>query len=443
MTLKRTAAVGGIAIVLIALVYVLFAVTTGGDAEYKLLFTNSNTLVLGDQVEVGGVPVGTVKAIKLSHKGYYSEVTIGVEDSITPLHKGTTADIRVPSLSSVAARYISLKPGPNNYPALHDGATISVKNTETAVNLDELFNIFNGRTRRGLSEFVEGFATQYEGVGHEVNVDSKYFAPALAETNHDFQELVRDEKTLEAFLVEAAKALSVIGAHGQQLSGLVQNGGKAFEALGAKEQSLEKALKELPAAFGNGKRAFAKLPAALKALEKLAEVSKPNTTTLALFFKRLRTLLGVATPVVASLHEAIDKPGPDNDLTDFVLELPGLAKSLKTSSPAGVKALEQSVSKTAPFGPYAPDLQGLFRDFGVASGYYDANGHFTRVSPDFSDFDLNGEKLVPVAPSEALKALATGQTRRCPGAATQPAADGSSPFTDEGKLECEPSEVTP
>jgi phospholipid/cholesterol/gamma-HCH transport system substrate-binding protein len=443
MTLKRTAAVGGTAILLIALVYAIFAITSGGDAEYKLLFTNTNTLVRGDQVEVGGVPVGTVKTIKLSHKGYLAEVTIGVEDSLTPLHQGTTATIRVPSLSSVANRYISLKPGPNNYPALHDGATIATKDTETAVNLDEIFNTFTPKTKRGLQQLIEGFATQYEGVGHEVNVDSEYFAPALAETNHIFREFVREEKTLDAFLVEAAKAVSVIGAHGQQLSGLVQNGGKALEALGSQEQSLEKGLKELPAAFGNGKRAFAELPAAFAALEKLAEVSKPNTTTLALFFKRLRSLLGVATPVVSALHTAISRPGPDNDLTDFALELPGLAKSLKSSSPAGVKALSESVSKTAPFGPYAPDLQGLFRDFGVASGYYDANGHFLRASPDFSDFELNGEKLVPVAPSEALKALASGQTRRCPGASTQPAADGSSPFTDEGKLECEPSEVTP
>ncbi|MHB2001420.1 MAG: MlaD family protein [Solirubrobacteraceae bacterium] len=442
MILKRTLALGALGIALIALVYAIFAATSGGDAEYKLLFTNTDTLVRGDQVEVGGVPVGAVKTIKLT-KEDLAEVTIGVEDSLAPLHEGTTAQIRVPSLSSVANRYIALKPGPNNYPALRDGATIPTKYTETAVNLDELFNAFTPRTRRGLKELIEGFASQYKGVGGQVNVDSRYFGPALAETSHLFRELDREEKTLDAFLVEAARATSTIGAHGRQLSGLVRNGGRAFEALGAQEQSLEAGLKELPRAFGNGSRAFAKLPTTFAALERLVDVSKPNTTTLALFFKRLKTLLGLATPVVTQLHAAFHKPGPANDLTDFALELPGLAKSLSTSSPAGVKALRESVSKTAPFGPYAPDLQGLFRDFGVASGYYEADGHYTRTGPVFPDFKQSGEKLVPVAPSEALEGLASGQTRRCPGAATQPPPDGSAPFGDEGKLGCEPSQVTP
>jgi hypothetical protein len=34
-----------------------------------------------------------------------------------------------------------------------------------------------------------------------------------------------------------------------------------------------------------------------------------------------------------------------------------------------------------------------------------------------------------------------GQRRRCPGAATAPAADGSSPFVDGELLSCDPTEV--
>ncbi len=37
--------------------------------------------------------------------------------------------------------------------------------------------------------------------------------------------------------------------------------------------------------------------------------------------------------------------------------------------------------------------------------------------------------------------MKTDQLRRCPGAATQPAADGSSPFTDSGLLELRPDGV--
>ena len=38
----------------------------------------------------------------------------------------------------------------------------------------------------------------------------------------------------------------------------------------------------------------------------------------------------------------------------------------------------------------------------------------------------------------------TGQLRRCPGAASQPAADGSSPWRDaSGALDCDPTQVPP
>jgi phospholipid/cholesterol/gamma-HCH transport system substrate-binding protein len=96
---------------------------------------------------------------------------------------------------------------------------------------------------------------------------------------------------------------------------------------------------------------------------------------------------------------------------------------------------------TAFFGPYSPDLQGTLREFGQTTAYYDANGHYARISPVFPDFSLNSKNtLTPAGVSEALAPLKTGQLRKCPGAATQPAADGSSPFTDSGLLTCDPTQ---
>ncbi len=43
---------------------------------------------------------------------------------------------------------------------------------------------------------------------------------------------------------------------------------------------------------------------------------------------------------------------------------------------------------TASFGPYAPDLQGALRSFGQTTAYYDANGHYARISPVTPSFTL-------------------------------------------------------
>ena len=86
--------------------------------------------------------------------------------------------------------------------------------------------------------------------------------------------------------------------------------------------------------------------------------------------------------------------------------LPALAKALTTSSPSTVTALRESVPITAVFGPYTPDLEGTLRTFGQATAYYDANGHYVRISPTFPDFKLGeNNNLTPAANAgQALKA---------------------------------------
>jgi phospholipid/cholesterol/gamma-HCH transport system substrate-binding protein len=435
----RPLAAGALALVILVIAYLVFS--SGGGANYQLLFNEANQLVKGDQVQVGGVPVGSIKNIVLTHD-YKALITIHVDSSLTPLHEGTTAQVRVPSLTSVANRYIALSPGPNNRPALAAGATLPTVATHGVVDLDQLFNVFNPQTRKALQEVLQGSAEQYAGAGRDFNVSTKYFSPSLAASDHIFSELVKDQSTFTSFLVESAKAVTTIGARSVQLTDLIENANTTFRAVGSQQANLAAGLRELPVTLRQANRTFAALPSTFDALTQLVEVSKPDTKNLALFFSRLHPLLSTATPVVSNLSLAIDRPGPNNDLTDAFRNLPALARVLSTSSPNGVTALKESVPITAFFGPYSPDLQGFVRDFGAGSAYYDANGHYARAAPVFNDFSLGANNtLTPVSPQQGLQGLKTGQLRRCPGAATQPAADGSSPFVDNGLVSCDPSQT--
>ena len=98
---------------------------------------------------------------------------------------------------------------------------------------------------------------------------------------------------------------------------------------------------------------------------------------------------------------------------------------------------------TAFFGPYAPDLEGFVRTFGTTAGYYDANGQYARLSPVFNNFKVGpGNTLTPDHRAGRPAGLHTRELRRCPGAGATPSpADGSAPFTDEGKLDCDPTQV--
>jgi phospholipid/cholesterol/gamma-HCH transport system substrate-binding protein len=350
--------------------------------------------------------------------------------------------VRVPSLSSVANRYIALSPGPNNRPTLPAGATLPASVTKEVTDLDQLFNTFNPKTRKGLDQFIQGSAEQYVGESRDLGLTTEYFPAGLAATDHFFAELVRDQPVFTSFLVETAKAVTTIGARKEQLTGLIENANKTFQAIGVHQTDLAQGLRELPVALNQGNRTFTNLPATFAALKQLVDASKPTSVPLTKLFTKLRPLLVTGTPVVSNFGLAFSRPGANNDLTDFVRALPGLAQALTTAEPVGVTSLRESVPITAFFGPYSPELEGTLREFGQTTAYYDANGHYARISPVFPDFALGANNNLTPAPIQtALQNLKTGQLRRCPGGATQPAADGSSPFVDNELLSCDPTET--
>jgi phospholipid/cholesterol/gamma-HCH transport system substrate-binding protein len=435
----RALPIGALALVVLIVAYIVFA--GGGGATYKLEFAEADQLVRGDQVQVGGVPVGSITDIQLTHD-FKALVTIHVDSSLTPLHEGTTAQVRVPSLSSVANRYIALSPGPNSKPALTAGAKLPASVTKPVTDLDQLFNTLDAKTRKGLQGFIQGSAEQYAGVGKEFGRSTEYFAPFLGGTDRFLSELARDQHTFTSFLVETAKAVTTIGARAEPLADLVESGNKTFQAIGSQQAQFAQGLRQLPGTLHQGNRTFEEIPSTISALKTLFKTSKPATKPLTTLLERLRPLFATGTPAVGNFAQAIDRAGANNDLTDLARAVPGLASELSKASPSTVTSLQESVPITAFFGPYAPDLAGTLRTFGQATSYYDANGHYARGNLVLPDFKLGEENtLTPTTPAGALEGLKTLQLRRCPGGATQPAADGSSPFTDGELLSCDPLET--
>ena len=113
----RLAAIGALVLVAIAILVLLLS---GGDnsSHYRLLFETGGQLVKGNQVLIGGTPVGSVDDLKLTDNGQ-AQVDISVD---RPLHEGSSAIVRATSLSGIANRYISIQPGPDNNPELANDA---------------------------------------------------------------------------------------------------------------------------------------------------------------------------------------------------------------------------------------------------------------------------------------------------------------------------------
>src|SRR3954463_10179640 len=171
MSYARSAVLVGVMLVAALAVY-LFALR-GGGTEYTLIFHNAGQLVKGDNVQIGGRPVGSVRSIELTDDNQ-AAIGITVSGPYAPLREGTKAGIRLTSLSGIAHRYVALSPGPGTNRALAAHTTLGTAATTTAVDLDELLNTFDPEARRDLQGLIAGARTQLDGKGAQAARATEY-----------------------------------------------------------------------------------------------------------------------------------------------------------------------------------------------------------------------------------------------------------------------------
>lgn len=442
MTVARAGVLGLLVAGLAVVAYLLF---WGSSAPtYKLVFENSGQLVRGNQVMVSGRAVGTVRDITLTERNQ-AQVEVEITDDTLQdgLPAGTKATVRQASLSSVAGRFISLELGTG--PKLESGATIPASATVSTVDLDQLFNTLDGPTRESLQKVVQGQATWYQGKGAEANEAAKWFSPALSSTSKLLRELTKDQGTFESLVINGAKVVGALAQRRDTIRQLVTNANQASGAIAQESAALDESLAVLPTTLRRANSTFVNLRSTLDDLEPLVDVSLEQTKDLEPFLRELRPVLQEAGPVVRDLSQIVSRQGASNDLTDLMTQAPQIARTATPTFRNTTRAINDSLPLLTFARPYSPDIIGFLRDFGQTNAYYDANGHFGRVQAITNAFSYDPETnvLTPQDPSRRLDGVSVGNVKRCPGAASQAAADGSAPYTENGTLDCDPTKVLP
>ncbi len=456
------AAVGAV-IAAVVIVSVLLFAGGGGGYTVKAYFLNAGQLVNGNQVEIGGTAVGSVDKIDITPDGQ-AVITMSIEDASAPLRQGTRAVIRQASLSGIANRYIELEMPPgdsSNTQKIADGGTIGIDKTTTAVDLDEVFNLFDPAARVAVQDFFKNSAAEFKGKEQQQRLAYKYLNPALSTSSRVFNELNRDNPLLSRFLVDSSKLVTTLAQKRDTLTNLITNANTTFRALGDEKLALAESISRLPDFMRQANTTFVDLRSALDTTDPLVNASKPVAKKLGPFLNELRPLARDARPTVRDLSRIVYQKGPDNDLNDLQHTFPPLAStaldtknrtvdlgqgnqnvgSVRGAFPETTQALKDSAPIIGFGRPYTVDFNGWADDFST-TGSYDALGAFSRVFTVFNAFDNAGGTLGQVPLPDRLanftKTARTQQYKRCPGASEEPAADGSNVFSaDEMKaLDC-------
>ncbi len=453
---RRIAIVGVLVLAFVAMTAVLL----GGREDYrvKARFQAATQVVPGNRVQVGGREVGQVRSVDLTADGQ-AELELEItDDEYAPLRRGTEASLRAASLSGVVNRYVDLRlPGGEATTPMRDGEVIPATRTTSAVDLDQLFDLFDDRTKRGLQRVLRGSGEQYGGRGAEANAGWRYLNPSFVASTRLFRELNRDPGELEGFLAENAELVTDVADRRDDLAGLVDNLATTTTALGDESEALGESIERLPDFMRRANTTFLNLRATLDDLDPLVEDSKPVAKKLRPLLAELRPLARDSRPTLRSLSKLIRRSGADNDLVELMRAQGPVrdiavgpvtvnGKERQGALPASTKALAGSVEPLSFFRPYTVDFMGWLDDFSH-TGVYDALGGVSRAGLHSNPFMLVGGQLHPVPPElrdEALGAtLERNQRNRCPGGAEHVNEDGSNPWKPTPDFNCDPTQVLP
>jgi phospholipid/cholesterol/gamma-HCH transport system substrate-binding protein len=416
-----------LAALIVALTAAVVLVFVGGErVELRARFLDAGQLVTGDEVQVGGRSIGTVTAIELADDGQ-AELTLALDKDAAHLRRGTTAAIRAPGSSGVANRYVELVPGPRSAPLLPAGSTLPTTQTQGIVDIDQLLDDLDPATRARLRSVLVQASRAVRGTGAAVNDALRHVDPAVQRSTALLDEVVRDRRGLSELLRSGASVATELRTHATDVQAAADDGATTLAAVADGRRALAGTLRRAPAVLRQATGTFGRTDAALRAITPALTALRPAAAPLAQLLDAVAAIGPRAEPTLRALARQL---GP---LRSALRGVPALAGR-------GVPALEQTRTAIVDLLPVATGLRpyagefvnGFFQGLGGAAGHnYDANGHYIRVN--FLNGGGGTEGLLSLLPQPAdLAGLSyrTGVTRRCPGGATQPAADGSSPVVD-------------
>jgi phospholipid/cholesterol/gamma-HCH transport system substrate-binding protein len=291
--------------------------------RFKVAFPEATLLVEEADVRMAGINVGRVKAKELSDGGRRTVAEIEVDSRFAPIPRDTRAILRQKSL--LGETYVALTPGSGEAGDLPDGGTLTRSQVEQTVELDEIFGIFDERTRRNFQAWLHesGIATSGE-YGRDLNNALGNAAPFFEDGADALRPLDEQELALRRLVRDAGRVFSGLSADEGQLRRLIVGGEATFSALASRDEALTDTFRVLPTFL------------------------RETRTTV----RRLERFAGNTDPLVRDLRRPASDLAPTlRDLGDLAPDLERLFRNvdpLVSASRSGVPAAERFLAGAEP-----------------------------------------------------------------------------------------------
>jgi virulence factor Mce-like protein len=209
---------------------------------------NADNLVRGNDVRIGGVRVGTVSTIDAEENEdgtAYAKVGLKLDQELEPLPVDSTLLVR--PRSALGLKYVQLTPGKASagYKA---GAVVPIRQAKPRpVEIDQVLNMFDARTRRGSQGSLNGFGTGLAGRGESLNVAIEEIRPLLDDLEPVATNLAAPRTRLNRLFRALGAAAGEVAPVAEQQAALFVNMDTTFAALaGVARPFIQETISESP-----------------------------------------------------------------------------------------------------------------------------------------------------------------------------------------------------
>jgi phospholipid/cholesterol/gamma-HCH transport system substrate-binding protein len=340
--------------------------------RFEVGFNNAFDLADQADVRIAGVSVGKVVSKSRSRYGNRTIATIQMTNQYAPIHRDATAILRTKTL--LGETYVDIQPGSRNSPPLKDGATLPDSRVVNSVQLDDVFNTFDPKTRAAFRAWQQELAQAIRGNDQNLN-------DVLG--------------NLPTFAVNFTDLLQVLDVQHAAVVNLVRNGGTTFAALNKDPAALRNLITA-------GETTFRTTAANNNALADVFHIFPTFLTEQRLTMASLQRFSTNADPVIRELIPVAQQLGPtlnalrelSPSLRHLFVKLGPLITVSRTGLPATQRVLQglgpnRLLDSLGPFlGQLNPILDWLSMHQQLISDFITAGG--ASLFPRTASFGQNG-----------------------------------------------------
>jgi len=295
----------------------------------QVSFPEATTLGLEADVRVAGVSVGKVRKKDIDERHNRTLVDVELDRKYAPLRTDARAILRQKTL--LGETYVELTPGSSDK-TVPEGGRLPDGQVQQAVELDEIFQALDPKTRAAFRNWQQDLARGIDGRGRDLN-------DALG--------------TLPGFAHDGADVLAVLDSQEGALHRLVKNTGVTFGALNQNEAQLRNLITSSARVFDATASQSDALAETIRIFPTFLDESKLTLARLKTFSTDTRPLIQDLRPVARDLQPTLrDVRVLSPDLRRFFHDLDPLIVAGKTGLPAAseiFRGLKPTLAELAPF----------------------------------------------------------------------------------------------